>query len=224
MNKKHFIHTDEMIEFIVEHNKGTSAKDLAEMFNERFGTNRTANDMKVFRRNHRLKSGLTGHFPKGHVPYTKGKKWDEYLSKEAQANSRKTCFRKGQLPQNTAPIGTEIVDRDGYTRVKVTDENGNGMSRFNWKFKQRIIWEKHYGPIPDDHMIIFLDGDKSNLDISNLACVSQAENIRLNQYGFRFGDDPEMTKAGLSLIKIDEKIREGNKKNQRKNQKKKQKK
>lgn len=215
-----------MVQFILDHNKGTPQNELARLFNERFGTDRTGDNMKSFRSNHKLDSGLTGQFRKGQQSWNKGKKWDDFMSKEAQANSRKTCFKKGQLPGNTYPVGAERITKDGYVQVKVTDEfNGkNGLSRKNWVLKQRLVWEEHHGPIPKDHIIIFLDGNIQNFDIDNLACISMAENARLNQRKYRIDGEPELTQAGISIVRIDEKIRERNKKNQRENQQKKQKK
>ena len=220
-----FRYTPEMVQFILDHNKGTPQNELARLFNERFGTDRTGDNMKSFRSRHKLNSGLTGYFPKGNVPMNKGKKWDEYMSREAQERARSTTFKKGLVPHNTYPVGTEILDADGYIKVKVTDRYSGSKSRWkNWKHKQRMVWEEHNGPIPKGHNIIFLDGDPGNCDISNLACVSLAENARLNQRKYRIDGEPELTQAGISIVRIDEKIRERNKKNQRKNQKKKQKK
>ena len=65
-------------------------------------------------------------------------------------------------------IGSERWD-DGYWWVKVNDSR-NGK-RKNWKQKHRYIWEQYYGAIPKGHRVIFLDGNKNNFDINNLACV-----------------------------------------------------
>lgn len=201
---KQFRYTDEMKQFIYDNNHLTPAKQLAEMFNARFGTDRTAQNMKTFRHNHKLNSGLTGRYGKGHVSANKGKKWDEFLSKGAQENCRKTCFKKGHIPYNRKPVGYERLTRDGFIEVKVSDiHHGDGLWYKDWKLKQRLIWEEAHGPIPEKHMIIFLDGDKSNFDIDNLACVSMSENARLNQRKMRFQGEPELTEACVNLVKLD---------------------
>ena len=71
----------------------------------------------------------------------------------------------------TLPIGSEIK-KNGMIYVKVSDEPFKRTER--WKAKSRIIYENEKGEIPNDNEIIFLDGDKNNLHISNLYCVSKS--------------------------------------------------
>lgn len=66
-------YTKEQKEFLIANNYMTPSKDLAAMFNNRFGTNITASNIKTFRGNNHLNSGLTGRFEKGHIPDNKGK-------------------------------------------------------------------------------------------------------------------------------------------------------
>lgn len=106
-----------------------------------------------------------GQFKKGHIPKNKGKRWDEYLSKEKQESVRKTCFKKGQMPKNHKPVGYERKTRDGYWEVKVAEPNV-------FKAKHRILWEQHHGPIPKGVNIVFIDGNPDNITISNLRMES----------------------------------------------------
>jgi hypothetical protein len=39
----------------------------------------------------------------------------------------------------------------------------------------RLIWEQHNGTIPAGHKIIYLDGNRNNLTLKNLACLSHSE-------------------------------------------------
>ena len=43
--------------------------------------------------------------------------------------------------------------------------------------QHRIIWELHFGPIPEGMVIDHIDRDKSNNRIENLRCVSQSSNM-----------------------------------------------
>lgn len=107
-------------------------------------------------------------FKKGHVPPNKGKKWDEYLSKEKQELSRRTCFKKGDVPKNHKPLGYERVTVDGYREIKVAEPNV-------FIGKHRLLYEQHYGPIPEGMNIVFIDGNKENITIENLRMESKAE-------------------------------------------------
>jgi len=109
-------------------------------------------------------------------------------------------FKKGNKPRNYVPVGTINCTTDGYPKIKVADPNV-------WELLHRKTWIEHNGSIPKGHSIVFLDGDKSNYDISNLACLSKNEVVRMNQNKL-FTSDAELTKTGIGLTKLTNKIRE----------------
>ena len=48
--------------------------------------------------------------------------------------------------------------------------------------------------------MIFLDGNKNNFELDNLALVTDAELCVMNRVGYRF-EDKELTKTGLAIIR-----------------------
>ena len=50
-------------------------------------------------------------------------------------------------------------------------------------------------------MVSFLDGDKDNCDIANLALIDNAENMELAHSRLWFGN-AEFTKAGVAAAKV----------------------
>ncbi|MFA9413312.1 HNH endonuclease signature motif containing protein [Streptococcus sp. E29BA] len=184
--------TKEQHEFLVAINNGRTAKEVAELLNAEFGLSWSAERVKNYRGNHKLKSGLTGQFSKGHVPANKGKKYP------GMRNSGQ--FKKGDKPASYLPVGTINYTTDGYPKIKVAEPNV-------WEYLHRQTWEKHHGPVPKGYSVVFLDGDKSNWDITNLACLSRSEVVRMNQMHL-ITDNPELTKAGIGLVKLQNKIRE----------------
>lgn len=73
----------------------------------------------------------------------------------------KKCYKPGA----SRPIGSERVDKKGFIEIK-TAEN-------KWVLKHRYLWEKYHNKkIPDNHYVIFMDGDKRNFDKENLVCLS----------------------------------------------------
>ena len=77
-----------------------------------------------------------------------------------------------------------------------------------WKPKQQVIWEQYHNEkVPKGSFVTFLDGDKRNFDIKNLALITQSENVRMNQCGYRFSD-AEVTKAALNVVRLKIKIKE----------------
>ena len=191
--------------FLIENVKGITLKELTEKFNNKFNLNLRESSIANMKNKLGLSSGIVGgQFKKGHIPDNKGKKWDEYMSKEAQERSRKTTFKKGNKPLNAVDIGEEHMrysgskpDDQGYLYIKVCDGKGNK----NWVPKQRVIYEHQHGPIPDGHKVIFADGDRFNFDIENLVLVSSSEELIMNQRNLRYGSQ-ELTKTGHLIAKV----------------------
>lgn len=198
-------YSDEIIEFVRNNVKKYSDREIADMVEEKFKISTNAQGISNIKAKNGIRSGVRrGTFPKGHVPANKGKTWDEYMSPEGQKNALKTTFKKGQKPQNYKPIGSErICSKDGYIIVKVQDE-GNGNER--WRPKHRVIWEEEYGPIPDGHVVTFLDGNKLNFEPDNLALISQGQNAILNKSELRVEGSAELTELGVNLSSLIEKI------------------
>ncbi|MCK3859638.1 HNH endonuclease [Streptococcus suis] len=185
--------TDEQHDYFVKIQKGRSAKEVAKVMNDQFGVYLNANQIKNYRRNHGLKSGLTGHFEKGRIPHNKGKKYPNMPPNSGQ-------FKKGSKPINWVPVGTIRYTTDGYPKIKIAEPN-------IWKQMHRKVWEEHYGPIPSGHAVVFLNGDKTNVDISNLACVNRSDIAQMNKNRY-FDSDPETTKAAIGLVQLQRKVKE----------------
>ena len=200
-----FIYTEEMYQFIRDNITGTSYKEMTKLFNERFNANITDTQMMATIKRIECKNGIDACFKKGSVPHNKGKKWDEFMPKESQENSRKTCFVSGgsinNSNHNVVPVGTEHLSGDGFIYVKVDKPRGNKGHRF-WVAKHHLIYEQHYGEIPKGHKVIFADGDRTNFDINNLICVSEEELLLMNTQNLYFKGHPELTKEGALISKI----------------------
>ena len=196
-------YSEEQKEFIITNNYGKYSKELAEMFNQHFNTNITAKEIAYFRRNNKLKSGLTGQFKKGNIAHNKGKKQIEYMSQESIEKTKETRFKKGNKPKNYRPVGSERITKDGYIEVKVADPN-------KWETKNKIIYKQYYGDIPKGHKVIYADGNKLNNDINNLILVSDNEELIMNKYKLRT-ENIELTKTGYLIAKVIDKTNELNK-------------
>lgn len=84
---------------------------------------------------------------------------------------QKTGPRKTEN-RNSLPIGTESTFR-GTVHIKT--------KRGKWEPKHRWLWEKEHGPIPKNHILIFKDGDKTNVTIGNLMLVTRNEMAIINK-------------------------------------------
>lgn len=187
-------YTQEQKQFIIDNNYGKYAKELAELFNQRFNTNITAKEIKYFRQNHRLNSGLTGQFEKGHITHNKGKKQIEFMSKEAIERTKATRFKKGNIPKNHRPIGSERITVDGFWEIKVDEPN-------KWMLKHRWVWEQSNGKIPKGYVLVFLDGNRDNISLENLKLISRQENLVMNNHKLRY-ENAEITNVANTLAKF----------------------
>lgn len=189
------IMTHEMQRFVEKRAGGLSNSALTELLNTHFGTSLTISQVRVYKKNHHISSGLDGRFKKGRIPPNKG------IKGVCAAGCEKGWFQKGELPHNHKPVGSERIDnKDGYLLVKTKEPN-------IWKLKHRIIWEQYYGPVPSGMIVIFLDGDKLNIDINNLGLIDKKTNVRMNQLGLRY-PDAESTKTAIRVAELVSKIAE----------------
>ena len=199
---------EDVVEVLLANYKGRTYAEMLEVLREETGREYTQAQLKHYYHNHKLNSGLTGRFEPGHVPWTKGKKWSEYMSEEAQENSRRTCFEHAHIPDNHLPVGSIRETKDGYM-IKKVQERGYQWDR--WKLLHRLVWEENFGPIPEGMIVGFRDLDKKNCSPDNLYLLTLGENAQMNKKGFR-SQKPELTDVGLATVRLERAIRDRRKK------------
>ncbi len=183
-------------EFIRSFAFGHGYQEITEAFNQRFDPPIGMNQIRSYLKNHKISTGRTGRFKKGHTPANKGTHMGGW---------EPTQFKKGNMPLNHKPIGTESIRHNHkkgqkYVYVKVEEPN-------QWRMKHILEWEKHHGPVPKGKIIIFLDGNVLNADIGNLMMIDRKVHVRMNQSRLRF-QDPESTRTGAYVAELITKIAE----------------
>jgi len=128
------------------------------------------------------KLGITkGHnscgFRPGNVPWNKGAHFI------AGGRSAETRFRKGHLGGRALllkqPVGALRINVDGYLERKINDDLP--FIR-RWRAEHLVLWEAVNGPLPAGHAVVFRDGDKTNIALENLECITRAELMRRNSH------------------------------------------
>lgn len=133
--------------------------------------------------------GQNTRFVKGIIPFNKGKK----MSNEQYKLIKPTMFAQGHDPHNIKYDGhIRVCKKDGYHYVRV--------ARAKYVLKHRHVYEQHHGKIPDGMIIIFVDGNKLNFDISNLRAITRQEHVNRN----RVHNYPQEIK---DLIKLKNKLK-----------------
>lgn len=154
--KKDHRFTEEEKNFLRENISDYTYSQLAEVFNERFGTNLTHGNIS-----------------------------DVCLKRMGIKRNKPYAFKKGKKTFNAYPIGTEIFD-GWLTWLKISDEYEEGTGRWkyqsvNWVKKHIYVYENVCGKIPDGHILIFLDKNKQNCNIDNLYCVSRKVGLMIGK-------------------------------------------
>lgn len=167
--------TPERIAWFRAYVPGHSEREIAEEHERLFGSRLTRAQVKNGKSRFGVCSGTHGgRFEKGCAG---GFKSDEHRRKFMEAGEA-TRFKKGQIPHNGhQPIGTERIDREGYTWVKTAMRKKDPRSAHdNWAMKHRLVWEQANGKaVPDGCVVVFADGDRTNFDPENLVLETRSE-------------------------------------------------
>lgn len=155
---------------------GHSQYEISDLFYERYGVRLTKQQINGRKRKLGVTSGThNGRFKKGQAPHNKGKTWEELgYSEEAKSRMLATCFKKGNTPGNTLPIGSTFKDRDGIVYVKVKESGKRFGKDGSWRPRGRIVWEKHNGQLSDDEIIVHANKVPDDDRIENLAKVDKS--------------------------------------------------
>lgn len=179
-------------EFIRKVSWGKYIPELHKIVTAKFGDVLTQEQLKSFlSRRHIIRFENHGRFEKGHVPANKGKK----MPAEVYEKSKRTMFRKGHQPASHREVGSERINVEGYVEIKVAEHR-------RWQLKHRVIYENYHNvKLKSTDVVIFLDGNKQNFDIENLALIDRGINAIMNRDHMRF-DDAEITRTEVNIAKL----------------------
>lgn len=169
-------YTKEQDEWLCENISRYTYPDLMVAFNEKFHTSQSYYNVK----SHCIRKGF------------KGGRSDQ----------------KGYKNHRSTPIGTEKIYR-GRIYVKVSDAPSGRRAKnhmANWRPKGQVVWEQHYGKMPEGYVVVYLDGNPLNCDISNLECTTNNINGQLSVTCHGAGADVKRCAIKMKTL---EKILEG---------------
>lgn len=181
--------TSEELEYFLTIHKGRNIAETADMLNKRFNKSITENQMKSFFKNNKFNCDVNMQFKKGNIAWNKGKRFP------GQINSG--SFKKGMIPANHKPVGSERIDDEGYTMIKIGEPR-------KWRMKHIHIWEQANGQVPKGYSVMFLDQNKQNFNLDNLKLVHRAELLKFNQQGAT--NNAEVNKSKLLIAKVQLKL------------------
>jgi len=188
---KNKLFTQEQEKFVASIVKNSTYRKITDAVNEKFNLNIKIEQIKTYMSKHHLKTGTFGNrYKKGHVPENKGKK----MSPEVYEKVKATMFKKGNIPPNHRKVGDMRLNIYGCYEIKTAEPN-------KWTLYHRYIWEQKHGPVPDNYVVIHLDGNLQNNSIENLKCISRRSCVYMN-YMKGWSDNPEITGLSSDIAKL----------------------
>ncbi|WP_373711783.1 HNH endonuclease signature motif containing protein [Jeotgalibaca porci] len=118
----------------------------------------------------------------------------QQISNFKSGRKLKSGYNRSNWNPMHRPVGAETLIANGYTKVKVAEPN-------HWVYKHRLMWERVNGPIQDNYLLVFLDNNKQNCNLENLALVDAST----HGYMFKNDDyttDGELTKSAIGISKL----------------------
>ena len=222
MEKSNHLYTEEQNAFLQDIKGKDTYKNIADKFNEKFGTNITK---EAIRR--KITRGLyVSHVPKYTEEqdnfikeyskmYSFKKVRVEFFKKYGFEITKQAITDRCRRVYHTAP--TQASDKSDYNHewcerevgaesekgglIVVKFDNKPGGKMDNWGYKHHLVWEQHYGPVPKGYRVLFLDGNNRNFDIENLACVPLKYVCLLANNHWKF-ENAELTKSAIKWCEL----------------------
>ena len=228
-----FVYTEEMLDFLQSNVVDTPLKKLTEEFNQRFGTNRNKRHILDACRLRGWSNGLLHHkslFPQDvcdfiyancngrrareMVPLLNQVFGTNYSEEQVSRFYTKHGITSG-VASTYAPIGTVVFRKTEEMYYEKVKDGPNPAE--NWRPKHHLVWEAANGPIPSDSVIIFLDGDRKNIDLDNLALCSKAVALELIRKNLRFSS-AAATNTGVLIAQLHTEVYKRQKKRRKSNE------
>ncbi len=121
--------------------------------------------------------GARYRFKKGQTPPNKGLRRPGWFSGRMKDTQFKKGQRNGRAARVYKPIGTERISKDGYLERKISEAL---PFQRRWRAVHLIVWEAANGPLPTGHAIAFKNGDKADVRLNNLECITRRELMARN--------------------------------------------
>lgn len=165
-------YTQEQHDYIVSVAYGNKYREIADMFNEKYGTNKSVQAIAIYCRKHKINNGIT---------------------------SELTSFKKGHKSNwDGRELGSEKYNNFDDVLVKV---QYHGANREIWRLKKELVWEKHYGKKPKHYMVLSLNGNKEDFNIENLMLCTTAEHMTLYKRDY-ISSNRALTLSALYYIRL----------------------
>lgn len=190
--------TDEQKQFLSD-NRNVRRKELLEQFNQKFDKNICLSAFKGFMQRHNIFSDNNGRFKNGDVAWNAGITGEDYFAHYDREKVQENC-KKMHEANRTAILGEEKII-NGVPYVRVVAGRRTKSRNEAWERKRLVVWRLAYGAVPKGHLIIHLDGDRMNCELSNLVCMPKKYMTLLSKNQW-FTKDKRITESAIKWCEL----------------------
>jgi len=140
--------------------------------------------------------------PPDHIVYFKDRNPRNFtldnlgIATKSENLKRLSAMNKGTPSKKRKPLGSEILNNDGYLLRKVSN---TGIPHKDWQPAHRCVWLEAGREIPPGYVVTLKDGNRQNISLENLVLMPRAElarksallnNAKFKNFGFKKGYTP----------------------------------
>jgi hypothetical protein len=186
MNKKY---TPDQINYLRSIATGSDPESITKKYNKCFKVNYTQVSIQRLMNRNGITTGK-------HDNYSK----PEYIDYLQNIAHGKTIEQMRSIFNAHFNINLEL-SKIRYMMRKNKIITGYRMEKGKRKEKRHYYtWEETNGKVPENHVLIFLDGNYSNIVLDNILCISKSEFVYM-AHNKLFFNDRDLTKTGLMIAR-----------------------
>lgn len=193
--------TDAQIEYLKSLD-GVMRKDATRLFNTRYNCDVCLSTMKSWMQRLGVTASGTGRFDGTQTPWAKGLSKEEFWSRFSP-EAKERMINAPREANKTAKVG-DVHIKGGIPYI-VTSTDYNKPFAQRREVLRRVVWEKHFGPIPNDCMIIHLNNNQLDCRIENLAMIPKR--YRPDVLRYMKSDNADITKCAIEYCKLKDAIK-----------------
>lgn len=204
----HKTFSNEQANFILQNYRGKTNTEICDLLNEKYGAEFRPKQVENFKYTNHLYS-FKEKFPPEICHYIIENRFGKFHKKLTDEINMKfgTSYTTKEITNylryNRLPTGTKGTRPSKYTDGNVVSRKSGIYIKVNGKFVRmsHYVLDQNGIKVTAGDCVKFLDGDKSNHELANLAVVSRNENLRLNSNGW-FTNNKFLNQCAIDTIRL----------------------
>ena len=167
-------YTAEQSKWLVRNAPLMTREELTEAFNREFSENRTVEAIRSLAKKRRWPYKRAAHWAQG----LRGESFKRHFTEDSMR--RRTSAFVAMSEESRCRLGDVIV-RHGVPYVVVSDDRNTHLEN-RIRRQDLLVWEQAHGSLAKGKILIHLDGDEFNNDLSNLHPLSISKMVLFGRW------------------------------------------